>query len=564
MALRDFLVKWRMDVDTSPLKHVDNQLNRLNKSVSNIATNFAGAFGLYKIGEALGQAVNNASDVDETMNVLSKTFMENTDQVLKWSQVMGKAMGRSQYQLQELASSFGAFLQPQEGMTTEMITEMSKQLGQLTIDLASFYNTTDEEARMRLFSGLSGETEAVRRLGIDISDTSLDAFNKKRGDNRRLATMTLAEKTQLRYLKILQDTTAKQGDAIDTYNSWENTWKRFKSEIYDASVEFGRELIPTLKKVVTTFEYLLHPLTSIGRESDMLTHELELLGLGIAGAASLYAVLNPMMALSVVGLAALAIAYDEARTMFGTDGPSDTLFGDFLENDLGIEDPAKKFQKIQQYWVGTLDVVTSFFYDIATIVPSLATAAWNSIVKGEKFNFSDRLMSSTTGAVKRLQNIGTLNEGVAVGNEINRPLLASGLQDAATIEAYKSQFKGQQMTTQQLRQQYNSDRRAGLQTRYEAGEMLVPTAYDVANGIATSTLRGIYAAPGSGHGDPNRSIIPAGPPVAGGGKTLEPVTINIYGVKSDEMAKEVEQALDARARRNAAALGRQVWTGAAY
>jgi hypothetical protein len=165
------------------------------------------AYGAYK-------AVSAASNADESLNVLRQTFKGNSDAVVQWSKTIGKEVGRSEYTLQEAAGRFGSFLSPVFKDSGVDITKMSERLAELAVDLGSFYNTSDEEAAMRLFSGMSGETEAVRRLGIDISDSSLKDLHKKSGDKRAYESLDLATKTQLRFTKILADTVDKQGDAF--------------------------------------------------------------------------------------------------------------------------------------------------------------------------------------------------------------------------------------------------------------------------------------------------------------------------------------------------------------
>jgi hypothetical protein len=205
--------------------------------------------------------VKAASSVEENMNVLQQTFRNNTQAVLDWSKTSGEAMGRSQYSLQEYAGTFGSFLEPVFKNTGIGIADMSMQMSQLAVDLASFYNTSDEEAKMRLFSGLSGETEAVRRFGINLSDERLTQLNKEiNGEKVKYKYLDLAGKTQLRIAAIQRDTTAKQGDAVRTAGSWANSLKRVQEKYKTMTVLVGQKLMPAAKKLLRYVEQLVNAL----------------------------------------------------------------------------------------------------------------------------------------------------------------------------------------------------------------------------------------------------------------------------------------------------------------
>lgn len=249
MVVRDVIAHFAVLVDDKPLTKMDKSLDRLKAKVKKFAmvtaTAFtAAAYGAYKL-------VTAASDADEALNVLQATFKHNADAVLEWSRTVASAMGRSEYEFQDAAGKFGAFLTPIFKGSTQDIGAMSKQLSELAVDLASFYNTSDGEAVMRLFSGMSGETEAVRRYGIDISDAALDAFNKNvMGDSRTMRALSMAEKSVLRYRKILMDTTLAQGDAEKTAGSWANQVRRLQSRLKTIAVDMGRFLMPRAAKVL--------------------------------------------------------------------------------------------------------------------------------------------------------------------------------------------------------------------------------------------------------------------------------------------------------------------------
>jgi hypothetical protein len=246
VVAREILANIGVIVDLKPLKELDKSVDQAKKSLvllGRVGAGFGAAQGAFKL-------VQMASHATETMNILRTTFAENSDAVVQWSKTIGKEMGRSEFTMQEMVSKFGAFLEPQFKGNLPLITDMSEQLSQLAIDLGSFYDMSDKDAIMNLFSGMSGETEAVRKFGIDISDSALEAFNKANGDPRTMRALNLREKTLLRFKKIMLDTEKAQGDAVKTAGEWAGQLKRFQDRLKTVGVTLGRRILPLAMKLL--------------------------------------------------------------------------------------------------------------------------------------------------------------------------------------------------------------------------------------------------------------------------------------------------------------------------
>jgi hypothetical protein len=231
---------------------------------------------------------------------------------------------------------------------------MSEQLTKLAVDLSSFYNVSEEESIQRLFSGMSGETEAVRRLGIDISDTSLDALNKSNGDNRRLASLSLQEKSLLRFQKIILDTAEKQGDAARTAGGFANTMRRLQEKVKSLAIEMGQKLMPAALELAKVLEEKVLPaVVDLGMRSRGITSAFELL----SGATVVLGVAFTLLNLELVGLVGilgtLLFAYEDLMTFL--DG-GNSILGDFIKDLTGTSDPLRLFNEKLQDGIGSLDL----------------------------------------------------------------------------------------------------------------------------------------------------------------------------------------------------------------
>ena len=400
------MARFGVDVDDSPLSRFDRRVEsgklRLAAFAGYAATAFSTAvYGAYRMVDA-------ASDADESLNVLSRTFGAQTDEVLAWSKVMGETMGRSMYDLQASAGEFGSFLEPQFKGRTEEIVTMSQKLAELSVDLASFYNKSDQEMSMRLFSGLSGETEAVRRLGVDISDTSLDAFNKKTGDdktkNKRMAALSLQEKTLLRYRKILADTAGKQNDAALTANSWANQVKKLQADMKDLAVTLGRALIPYAKQLLKVGLFLVDTFKALTVKTDALRDAFIALAL-IGAAAVFWNIGAAIVGADVIGLVFGLVAGVEALTVaFGVLAAAgtlaviedlasffqgkETITGDLLKEVYGIQHPLLMItdlaEDVEMHFSNTLAHIKAIGETLFNMIPLVAAFnAGKSLITGK-------------------------------------------------------------------------------------------------------------------------------------------------------------------------------------
>jgi hypothetical protein len=261
---------------------------------------------------------------------------------------------------------------------------------------------------MRLFSGLSGETEAVRRLGVDISDTSLDAFNKKTGDdktkNKRMAALSLQEKTLLRYRKILADTAGKQHDAALTANSWANQVKKLQADMKDLAVTLGRALMPYAQKLLKVGRYLVDTFKTLTVRTDGLRDAF--IALAFVGAAAVFwnigaAIVGADVISLVFGLVAgvealtvafgvlaaagtLAVIEDLASFFQGKE----TITGDLLKEVYGIQHPLLMItdlaEDVEMHFSNTLALIKAIGETLFNIIPVVAAFnAGKSLITGK-------------------------------------------------------------------------------------------------------------------------------------------------------------------------------------
>lgn len=194
-------------------------------------------------------AVKFASDLDETKNKVNVVFGSMAKDVMDWSMTSATAMGMSREQALGAAATYGNLF-VSLGLGKQPAAAMSMSLVQLASDLASFNNANPEEVLNALRSGLSGEVEPLKKFGIAMNEAVLKAKAMQMGLGDNLQALSEAEKLQLRYALIMDQTTTAQGDFARTADGLANQMRTVKSQFIDAAAALGEKLLPYALQLV--------------------------------------------------------------------------------------------------------------------------------------------------------------------------------------------------------------------------------------------------------------------------------------------------------------------------
>lgn len=224
------------------------------KSFSGLATKLSSGLGAIFAADAIfdfgKESIQLGSDLAEVQNVVDVTFGESATVIDDFAKTAIKQFGLSETSAKKFSSTLGAMLKSMGNFSDKEIVEMSTSLAGLAGDMASFYNLDAQEAFDKLRAGISGETEPLKQLGINLSVANLEAFALAEGIKKSYDKMTEQEKALLRYNYILKTTTDAQGDFVRTQDSWANQ-TRILSESFDAlKATIGQGLINVLNPII--------------------------------------------------------------------------------------------------------------------------------------------------------------------------------------------------------------------------------------------------------------------------------------------------------------------------
>ncbi|MGI0521781.1 hypothetical protein ABY45_14490 [Microbacterium maritypicum] len=195
-------------------------------------------------------SIDIASDLSESVNAVQVAYGDAADEVLKLGENSAQAFGLSKRDLNGYATQFSSFVSTIAGAGGDVAGTLQTLVGRGT-DFASVFNTDVSEA-LRLFqSGLAGETEPLRKYGIDLSAATVEAYALANGIGDGVGALTEAEKVQARYGSLLEQTAKVQGDFANTSSELANQNRINAAEWDNVQAKIGTAFLPVAKELAT-------------------------------------------------------------------------------------------------------------------------------------------------------------------------------------------------------------------------------------------------------------------------------------------------------------------------
>lgn len=136
------------------------------------------------------------------------------------------------------------------GQTGEVSLAASSAFTKLAGDISSLFNLDYSSVAKNLQSGLIGQSRALYKYGIDITNATLQTYAYEAGLTKAVSEMTQAEKMQLRMIAILDQSKVSWGDLANTIMSPSNQIRIFKNNLSELSMVFGQLFVPILSKAL--------------------------------------------------------------------------------------------------------------------------------------------------------------------------------------------------------------------------------------------------------------------------------------------------------------------------
>lgn len=243
----------------------------------------------------------SASSAAELQNKYDVVFAGVTEDVNTWINTYATATARGVQSTKEFLTSLQD-IRTGYGDSISSAAKFSQAVVGVTNDLSSFSNVPVAEASAAIQSGLSGQFEALRRLGVGLSVAIID-----QGDYAKSLGLTWDKMSNLQKqeailsgimsqsknaigqnIQVWSDYDYTLGDAAKTSDSFANQTQKLQGSLGDAAAIIGQQFLGASLSLITAINDVVSGFISWASSGDNLAQTLETLKMVlITGAATL-------------------------------------------------------------------------------------------------------------------------------------------------------------------------------------------------------------------------------------------------------------------------------------
>ena len=420
-------------------KTTGNSFGFLGTGISGVIAKI-GVYG-YTIKRTIGSWITSYNDYVENVNLFTVAMGKFADESMEYAERVQSAAGidlsewiRNQSVLMDMVKGYG--------VVEDKAKTMSEGLTQLIYDYASFYNIGIEDSAQKVQSAIAGEIEPVRRLGKDLSVTTLQQYAYKYGIDQSVNSMTQAQKAQLRYVALMDQSKSAMGDMARTIQTPANAMRILQQQVQQLTRALGSLFIPILQVVIPWVQAFVSVLTdavraiaaffnvelpeidysgmdSIGTSAGVATDEIE----DTTGALGDAAAAAKKLKDYTLGFDELNILNPDTGTASGGIGGSGGASGGSYGGDLDL--PIESYNFLD----GLNEQANSLKKTFESILPIVAAIGAGILAWKISNTFSGNL-----GSLKRLAGLTAISIGVALElKNINN--IFSGEYDNVSLES---------------------------------------------------------------------------------------------------------------------------------
>lgn len=206
------------------------------------------------IAAAGAASVKLASDLEESSSKVDVVFGTMSESVKQFADDALNSYGLAEGTAMQMAGTFGA-MATSMGMSQKEAANMSTALTALAADMASFYNVSTEVASTALQGVFTGETEALKKFGIVMTQTNLEDFAARQG--KVYSKMSEGEKVMTRYAYVMEATQDAQGDFARTSDGTANSLRVFQESIKELGASLGEQILPIITPIIQAISSLI-------------------------------------------------------------------------------------------------------------------------------------------------------------------------------------------------------------------------------------------------------------------------------------------------------------------
>lgn len=317
------------------LNKASKKLKRFGDNMTSLGRNLSAGLTAPIVGLGIA-AVKMASDFAETDSKFKQVFVSIQGEAEKTAKTFVDNFGLSEQAAKQLLGDTGDLLVG-FGFTEKAALELSAQVNELAVDLASFTNFAggSEGASKSLTKALVGETESAKALGIVIRQGTKEYKDRVQNIIKTTGVSLLQAKAMANLQIAMEQSQKAQGDFQRTQDQFANRVRILKEDFRDLGKEIGEILLPMVENLTTFIEEGLESFKSMSKEQKE-----NIVNYGLMAAA-----IGPLL----IGLGSLASAITKIVTVmrFLKANPILLVAGAFITLMTAVDKYANKLTDVE-------------------------------------------------------------------------------------------------------------------------------------------------------------------------------------------------------------------------
>lgn len=271
-TLAEFLIKLGFKVDESSEKSVVASANSLKSTLTKALGAIGVTLSIAGIANFTSDSIEAASTAEQMQQKFDAVFTGIEDSADEWAGNLANSIGRSKNDIKTYMADIQNLLVGM-GMEREAGAELTEQMVEAAINIASFNNIEDETAVNAMSKALMGETESAKTLGAVLNDNTIATAMNTLGITESFDALDEATKMQVRYQAIVNQSAdalrtedGVVGDAALSMDSYESKLRSFSAVLEDVKINVGTYLLPYATKLLSAVSNIMQEIRDFTEE----------------------------------------------------------------------------------------------------------------------------------------------------------------------------------------------------------------------------------------------------------------------------------------------------------
>lgn len=342
------------------------------------------------IGRVIKTSITDAMNAVESESLFETSLGGLSKQARAWSEKLSNDLKLNDYALRKNIGTLYN-MTTSMGLTKDSAYEISTSFTQLTEDMASFYNLSSNDVFGKLQSGLTGEVEPLKALGILVDENTVKQYAYATGIAEAGAELTQQQKVLARYQAILGQTANAQGNLARTIDSPSNQMRIAMNDLKMESIKFGIALMPIVKTTLPIFRNIIADAAPIAVTFAN----------GLSYVGTTLGVLESPAARGIAYAGAGVIALNKLKMAVGGTAAGFVLLGTILSYVLG------KYAEYQESLKAETDVIADDTNAVAVATAGATESAEELNKKYDEIGKSVKSMLAPFDDVNKLSGSGS-------------------------------------------------------------------------------------------------------------------------------------------------------------